>query len=122
MKKDGWSFSSQGQFFAAAGMLALALTAFCPLSASADTFFCSSNPDYFTKRCTVHPNAITQVTNGVTTKGHLVGGQYKSYSCINNLCKDNFGVAVIPFTFPMTDLTQFCSLLMKAPPCSGRWE
>ena len=92
----------------------------------AQTFTCTSNPDYFTKRCTIHPNAITKVVNGMVEKGHLVGCQYKSYSCLkhggNYQCQDNFGTAVIPFNFPMTDLNRFCSLLCTAPPCSGAWQ
>lgn len=122
MKNEDKSRFSRGRIFLTAGMLASALAVSGPPSATADTFFCSSNTDYFTRRCTVHPNAISRVTDGVATKGHLVGGQYKSFSCINNVCRDNFGTAVIPFAFPMTDLAQFCSLLLKSPPCPGKWE
>lgn len=89
---------------------------------NAQTFMCTSNPDYFTKRCTVHPNAITKVTNGVVEKGHLVGCQFKSWSCIREegryQCRDNFGTTVIPFDFPMTDLKKFCYLLCNNPSCT----
>lgn len=92
----------------------------------AQTFMCTSNPDYFTKRCTIHPNAITRVVNGMIEKGHLVGCQYKSYSCIKvdgkYQCRDNYGTTMIPFDFPMSDLKSFCNLLCTAPSCTGTWE
>lgn len=90
------------------------------------TYMCSSNPDYFSKRCTVHPYAITKVTDGNVEKGHLVGCQFRSFSCLKiegkYECRDNFGTAIIPFDFPMTDLKRFCGLLCNNPSCSGNWE
>lgn len=101
------------------GLLAAGLL---PCIAEAQTFICASNPDYFSRRCTIHPNAITKVVNGVVEKGHLVGCQFKSYSCLRengrNQCRDNYGSAVIPFDFPMTDLTRFCELLCTNPACA----
>ena len=92
-----------------------------PFSAQAQTFMCASNPDYFTKRCTIHPYAITKVTNGIVEKGHLVGCQFKSYSCLKldgkYQCRDNYGTAVIPFDFSMNDLKKFCALLCTNPAC-----
>lgn len=93
-----------------------------PCIASARTFICNSNPDYFSKRCTVHPNAITKIVNGMVVKGHLVGCQFKSYSCLGNKCQDNYGTAAIPFDFPMTDLNKFCSLLCTTPTCTEPWQ
>jgi hypothetical protein len=93
-----------------------------PCIASAQIFTCNNNPDYFTKRCTIHPNAITKVVKGMVVKGHLVGCQFKSYSCLGTQCQDNFGTAVVPFDFPMTDLNSFCSLLCKAPACTELWR
>jgi len=104
------------------GVLMAAVLLFPHADSAAQTFICSSNPDYFTKRCSIHPNAITRVINGVAIKGHLVGCQFKSYSCIDNVCKDNFGAAGVPYNFPMTDLSRFCYLLCNAPPCPGKWE
>lgn len=93
------------------------------------TFMCVSNPDYFSKRCTVNPDAITKVTDGVVYKGHLVGCQFKSFSCMPKMgstpaqCRDNFGSAEIPFDFQMSDLEKFCYLLCKNPECSaGGWK
>lgn len=107
-------------------VLCIATLLALPCGALARTFTCTSNPDYFTKRCTVHPNAITKVVNGMVEKGHLVGCQNKSFSCIKSdgkyQCRDNFGAAIIPFDFPMTDLNRFCSLLCTAPPCSSAWQ
>lgn len=104
-----------------AAVLALAGNSF------AQTFICSNNPDYFTKRCTIHPNAITKVVNGMIEKGHLVGCQFKSWSCLKQQdgryqCRDNYGTAVVPFDFAMTDLNRFCNLLCTAPSCSGAWQ
>lgn len=97
-----------------------------PPEAWSQTFICSSNPDYFSKRCTIHPNAITKVTNGVVEKGHLVGCQYKSWSCLKldgkYQCKDNFGTAVVPFDFSMSDLKRFCNLLCTNPACTVDWQ
>lgn len=88
---------------------------------SAVTFSCPSNPDFFSNRCTVHPNAVTRVTDGVVEKGHLVGCQSKSWTCIRSdgrfQCKDNYGSTVVPFSFPMTDLKAFCTLLCTKPEC-----
>lgn len=87
---------------------------------------CNSNPDYYSKRCTVHPNAITRVTDGRVEKGHLVGCQFKSYTCIKSngkyQCADNYGAVKVPFDFAMTDLDKFCTLLCTNPSCTGRWE
>jgi hypothetical protein len=95
-------------------------------TACAQTFICNNIPDYFTKRCTIHPYAITRVVNGMVEKGHLVGCQFKSWSCLKldgrYQCKDNYGTAVVPFDFPMTDLSRFCSLLCTAPSCTGTWQ
>ncbi len=106
-------------------LLTVALFAL-PYDALAQTFICNSNPDYFSKRCTIHPNAITKVTNGVVEKGHLVGCQFKSWSCLKldgrYQCRDNYGTAVIPFDFPMTDLKMFCNLLCTNPACTGDWQ
>lgn len=97
-----------------------------PCGALAQTFLCSSNPDYFSKRCTIHPNAITKVTNGLVEKGHLVGCQFKSWSCLKfdgkYQCRDNYGTAVVPFDFPMTDLKRFCNLLCTNPVCTSDWQ
>ena len=97
-----------------------------PYMAAAQTLMCPNNPDYFTKRCTVHPNAITKVENGLVEKGHLVGCQFKSYSCMRMdgryQCRDNYGTTVIPFDFPMTDLKRFCSLLCTNPSCTEPWQ
>ena len=110
------------------GILTLAVTALWLSQGicEAETYMCSSNPDYFSKRCTVHPNAISKVFDGVIEKGHLVGCQFKSYSCMKYegkyQCRDNFGVAVIPFDFSMNDLKRFCSLLCTNPVCASGWE
>ena len=40
-----------------AALLTIVLLALPP-EAWSQTFICSSNPDYFSKRCTIHPNAI----------------------------------------------------------------
>jgi len=107
-------------------VLCIATLLALPCGALAQTFTCATNPDYFSKRCTVHPYAITKVVNGVVEKGHLVGCQFKSWSCIREegryQCRDNYGSTVIPFDFPMTDLNRFCSLLCTAPPCSETWQ
>lgn len=108
--------------FSAIGILAIILVCSWPLSTLATTLICNSNPDYFTKRCTVHPNAITRIEDGKMIKGHLVGCQFKSFSCFNNVCKDNFGAAMFPFSFPMTDLDKFCELLCKNPSCTTAWQ
>jgi len=105
-----------------AGMGIIVALLALPYMAAAQTFMCPSNPDYFSKRCTVHPNAITKVVNGLVEKGHLVGCQFKSYSCIREngryQCRDNYGAAVVPFDFPMTDLKKFCDLLCNSPACT----
>lgn len=77
------------------GILALVVAAFWLSQGicEAETYMCNSNPDYFSKRCTVHPNAISKVFDGVIEKGHLVGCQFKSYSCMKYegkyQCRDN---------------------------------
>jgi hypothetical protein len=76
--------------------------------------------------CTVLPNAVTKVTDGVAEKGHLVGCRGRSYTCLNfngrYECRDNAGTTVIPFDFPMTEHTKFCSLLCATPECGdGEW-
>jgi MFS family permease len=78
-------------------------------------------------RCTVLPNAVTKVSDGVTEKGHLVGCQGKSYACLKFSgkyeCRDTSGKAVIPFDFPMTDHFRFCGLLCTTPQCAGgEWK
>lgn len=103
-------------------MLVTAMLATCTLLAwqydcHARTFMCYSNPDYFSKRCTIHPYAITKVVDGKAHKGHLVGCQFKSYTCLDGICRDNYGPAQVPFNFSMDDLKGFCYLLCQNPPC-----
>lgn len=110
-----------------AGMGVIVALLALPSMAAAQTLMCPNNPDFFTKRCTVHPYAITRVVNGKVEKGHLVGCQFKSYSCMKMeggyQCRDNYGgPAVIPFDFPMTDLKRFCSLLCTNPSCTEPWQ
>lgn len=104
------------------GMLALAVAAYDQAHADPIKLSCTTNNDFFTNNCSIHVNAITRVTNGVASKGHLVGGQSKSYACINRICTEIYGGAGIPFDFAMTDLPKFCSLLLKHPPCSVEWK
>ncbi|MDY0361681.1 MAG: hypothetical protein RBR08_09525 [Desulforegulaceae bacterium] len=85
---------------------------------SAKTFICSQNPDYFSKRCTVHPYAITKVLDGKVVKGHLVTCQFKSFSCINGVCKDNYGHFEVPYPFALDNYKDFCSLLCTNPSCN----
>lgn len=90
--------------------------------ALAASYQCGSNQDYFTKRCTVHPNSITRIVDGVVKKGHLVGCQFKSYSCLDGQCRDNYGSAVIPYSFSQDSLADFCSLLCVNPSCAEAWK
>ncbi len=92
-------------------------------------WFSSDNQDASKGKCTctVQPNAITKVADGVAEKGHLVGCRGKSYACLkfngNYECRDNAGKAVVPFDFPMTDHAKFCSLLCATPQCGdGEWK
>ncbi|RJR50190.1 MAG: hypothetical protein C4576_05930 [Desulfobacteraceae bacterium] len=85
--------------------------------ADARTYICKSNPDYFSKRCTIHPYAVTKRVDGQDHKGHLVGCQFKTYTCIDGICRDNYGFAEIPFEFSMDDYAGFCSLLCRNPEC-----
>ena len=103
-------------------LLVIGLPAFLFLAvwhadATARTYMCSSNPDYFSKRCTVHPYAVTQRVDGADIKGHLVGCQFKSWTCMQSVCRDNYGTAQIPFFFPMDDIKQFCYHLCNNPSC-----
>ncbi|MDA8126335.1 MAG: hypothetical protein M0009_14245 [Deltaproteobacteria bacterium] len=110
------------------GMLALVVAALGLWQGRCEaiTYMCQSNPDYFSKRCTVHPFSITKVVDGVVEKGHLVGCQFKSYSCLKQdgkyQCRDNYGTTVIPFDFSMNDLKGFCNLLCTNPVCTTGWE
>ncbi len=92
-------------------------------------WFSSDNQDTSKENCTctVQPNAVTKVADGVTEKGHLIGCQGKSYVCLkfngNYECRDTSGKAVIPFDFPMTDHAKFCNLLCATPQCAdGEWK
>lgn len=84
----------------------------------ARTFVCQNNPDYFSKRCTLHPYAVTKIVDGKVVKGHLVGCQFKSYTCIDGICRDNYGYSEIPYDISMDDHQGFCSLLCNNPSCN----
>lgn len=85
---------------------------------SAGSFVCEGNPDYFTKRCVVHPYVVTKRVDGRDLKGHLVGCQFKSYSCVDGLCKDNYNSnQMIPYFIDMNDIKGFCDLLCRNPEC-----
>ena len=107
-----------------AGALLPVVIAMCATAGtvSAEVYTCPANRDFFSNRCTVHANAITRVTNGMVNKGHLVGCQSKSFSCINGVCSDNFGTGTVPFTFSMDNLAGFCNLLCVNPKCTGTWQ
>ncbi|MCW7753398.1 hypothetical protein OOT00_05285 [Desulfobotulus sp. H1] len=85
---------------------------------SARTLICQNNPDYFSKRCTLHPYAVTRVVDGQVVKGHLVGCQFKSYTCMDGVCRDNYGPLEIPYAISMDDHQGFCRQLCNNPPCS----
>lgn len=85
---------------------------------SARTLICQNNPDYFSKRCTLHPYAVTQIMNGQIVKGHLIGCQFKSYTCMDGVCRDNYGPLEIPYSVSMDDHQGFCSLLCNNPSCN----
>ncbi|TYT75489.1 hypothetical protein [Desulfobotulus mexicanus] len=84
----------------------------------ARTLICKDNPDYFSKRCTLHPYAVTRVVDGQVVKGHLVGCQFKSYTCMGGVCSDNYGHSEIPYDISMDDHQGFCSLLCNNPSCN----
>jgi hypothetical protein len=84
---------------------------------NAETFTCHKNPDYFTKRCTVHPYAVTKIIDGKVEKGHLVGCQFKSYTCMGGTCRDNYGSETRPYSIEMEDFKEFCELLCHNPTC-----
>lgn len=84
----------------------------------ARSFVCQSNPDYFSKRCTLHPYAVTKIVDGQIVRGHLVGCQFKSYTCMDGVCRDNYGTREIPYDISMDDHQGFCSLLCNHPSCS----
>lgn len=86
-------------------------------SLSAKVLVCNNNPDFFSKKCTVHPYSVTKVVAGNVTRGHLIGCQFKSYTCINGICRDNFGTMQIPYSHGMDDLPGFCALLCRTPEC-----
>ena len=85
---------------------------------SARTLVCNNNPDYFSKRCTIHPYAVTKIVLGQVVKGHLVGCQFKSHTCMNGICRDNYGYSEIPYFISMDDHPGFCSLLCNNPECT----
>ena len=103
-------------------LLTITLATTIITNADARTYMCNSNPDYFTKRCTVHPYAYTKMVDGQAHKGHIVGCQFKSYICMDGVCKDNFGSAELPFDFSMDDFTSFCNLLCNNPACDDGWQ
>jgi len=82
---------------------------------------CQDNSDPMSNLCTIYVNSITKKANGKTCKGHTVGCQFKSFSCINNVCTDNFGTRTVSFDFPMHDHARFCQILCKNPACEGKW-
>ncbi|SDB41306.1 hypothetical protein SAMN05660653_01996 [Desulfonatronum thiosulfatophilum] len=99
-------------------ILTIAATLLMAGSLSARTLFCNNNSDYFSKRCTVHPYAVTRVEAGNLVKGHLIGCQFKSYTCINGLCQDNYGPFQINYSISMDDHQGFCALLCRDPICT----
>lgn len=103
-------------------LLTITLATTIITNADARSYYCNSNPDYFTKRCTVHPYSYTKMVDGQAHKGHIVGCQFKSYICMDGLCKDNFGSAEVPFNFSMDDFTSFCNLLCNNPACDDVWQ
>lgn len=97
-----------------------------PAPTNWSTYICQSDPDYFTKRCTIHPYSITKVIDGVVQKWHLVGCQFKSFSCINWKCVDNFWSKLTPyevsFEMPMDSYEEFCNMLCRNPACTDGWK
>ena len=96
---------------------------FKPASCLAENvkFVCSNNPDIFSNTCRINVNAVTQKINGVTVKGHLVHANAGFYTCMNNVCTENYKGTQIAFSFPMNDLKRFCSLVSNKPACTGSW-
>jgi len=84
----------------------------------ARTMICNANPDYFSKRCTLHPYAVTKVVAGQIQKSHLIGCQFKSYTCGNGICQDNYGLQEAFFSHSMDDHQAFCHLLCNNPSCN----
>ena len=99
-------------------ILILATTLLAVGNLSARTLICNTNEDFFSKRCTIHPYAFAKVVDGNVVKGHLIGCQYKSYTCINGLCLDNYGPNQINFSLRMEDHPGFCDLLCRNPMCT----
>ncbi|PTN35951.1 hypothetical protein C6366_10385 [Desulfonatronum sp. SC1] len=101
--------------------LALALLFMATLLTSgnlfARTMICKNDPDYFSKRCTLHPYAVTKVVNGNVVRGHLVGCQFKSYTCMVGVCEENNGPMQIPYYVSMDHHSGFCDLLCNNPTC-----
>jgi hypothetical protein len=86
-------------------------------------FICSNNNDMFTNNCKVYVEAVTRVTDGQRSTGHLVMCQSKTYTCMNGGCIENMGSgAATAFTFAMDQYAKFCSLLCTRPACSGTWQ
>ena len=84
-------------------------------------YVCTGNPDFMTNTCRIQVNAVTQTTNGVTAKGHLLHTNSGFYTCMNNVCTENYKDTRVAFAFPMNDLKRFCTLLSTKPACPGQW-
>ena len=91
-------------------------------SAERISLVCQKNSDPMSNLCTIYVNSITKKVNGKTCKGHTVGCQFKSFSCINNICRDNFGTRTVSFDFSVDDHAKFCKLLCRKPACAGEWK
>jgi hypothetical protein len=101
----------------------VAVIIFRPASCLAENvkFVCTGNSDFVTNSCRINVNAVTQTINGISVKGHLLHTNSGFYTCMKNVCTENYKGIKVAFGFPMNDLKGFCTLLSNKPACLGQW-